>query len=205
MILFFYNAALHNSSSMYINKLSRYLTNEEIKNVDIDNIDDWNTVLRYLEEASAIVLVSNVVMNSLSAHVISFLEKIEDAVRCGESIPGRFYALLYTDLYEGEQTILAMGILKNFCLRANILWGRGLGIGGSRIDRISQRLFFGRRLIDLNMEYFEISMREQAVHIREHMYGVEDYICPVGVTRNGYMRRLNHEIRKKHRVNVAQN
>lgn len=206
MILLFYKGtARDGSGGWYLDKLRQYLVNEEIKSVDIDKEIDWDNTHRYLEEAAAIVLVCNVVLNSIPSQVLSFLEDIEQAVRNGESIPGRFYSLLYTDLYEGEQTVVAMGMLKNFCIHANISWGRGLGIGGNRILRAQKPLIFRRNRANLNMEYFDISIREQAVHIREHMYGVEDYICPIGVTRIGYMRQINHEIRKKHRVNIVEN
>ena len=55
-----------------------------------------------------------------------------------------FMPILYTDLYEGEQTSVAMGILKSFCCHANITWGRGLGIGGSNMAAVKKTVVFSR-------------------------------------------------------------
>ncbi len=117
---------------------------EALVSVKIEENMDWNRVFRDLEDADAIVLAADVYLDSVPSFVLRFLEKVEQAVIGGESIGGRFYAVLYTELYEGEQTSVAMEVLKNFCVHANITWGRGLGIGGNKIETSAQGQFLGQ-------------------------------------------------------------
>ncbi len=140
MILFFDGeSAPMPDGGIWIRSISENTQNEELISVRVEEGMDWNRVCRFLEDAQAIVLTADVYMDSVSPRVLGFLEKIEQAVIGGESIGAKFYAILYTDLYEGEQTSIAMAVLKNFCERANITWGRGLGIGGNNLNAALKR------------------------------------------------------------------
>lgn len=174
---------------------------EEIIPVNIMEPIEWDKICRCLEDAEAIVLAADVHMDSVSAHVLSFLEKIEQAVIAGESIRATFYAVLYTELYEGEQTSIAMGVLKNFCVHANITWGRGLGIGGNGVKPAVRRKFFGKRSLDFRIRPLQV----QALYIKERARGKDFYINPLKVSRNRYIRKINHEGRKNNRIKIAQN
>ena len=178
---------------------------EELVSVKIEEDMDWDRVCRYLEDASAIVLAADVYLDSVSSSVLRFLERVEQAVIDGESIGGKFYAILYTELYEGEQTSVAMEVLKNFCIHANIAWGRGLGIGGNRVRAVSRKRslwgLFHKGTVDFRLR----SLCEQALFIREKLQGTDVYIKPDEVSRKKYIRRMNHEMKKSNRVKIAQN
>lgn len=144
MILFLdggYTLAAGNETCAEI--IQKCLQHEELVLVKLEEDMDWNSVYRYLEDAHAIVLAADVYLDSVPSLVLRFLEKVEQAVIGGESIGGRFYAVLYTELYEGEQTSVAMDVLKNFCVHANIAWGRGLGIGGNKMETRTHKDVFG--------------------------------------------------------------
>lgn len=175
--------------------MKEHMPQEEIVSLAVREPVEWDRVCRCLEDAEAIVLAADVYMDSVPSCVLSFLERIEQAVIAGESIGARFYAILYTKLYEGEQTSIAMGILKNFCIHANIAWGRGLGIGGDGIKAGPRRK---------HADYRSGPLREQALFIREKMEGTDAYINPQKVSRNSYMRRINHEGKKSSRIKIAQ-
>ena len=165
---------------------------------------DWNRVCRFLEDAQAIVLTADVYMDSVSPRVLGFLEKIEQAVIGGESIGAKFYAILYTDLYEGEQTSIAMAVLKNFCERANITWGRGLGIGGNNLNAALKRRIL-RKKNDRDMSDFRLGfLREHALFIREKVQGTDVYINPDEVSRGQYIRQNNRQMKKNNRVNFTE-
>lgn len=189
----------------YLDKLKEYVGTEETVTIRINEEIDWNRTHRALEEASALALVCRVCMDSVPSRVLSFLEQVEQAVIHGESIPGKFYAVLYTDLYEGEQTGVAMGVLRNFCRHANIVWGRGLGIGGNRMTGLRKPLFFRKKHAHACMSHLDRPIMEHAMFIREHMQGIDHFISPEGVSRTGYMRQVNHEAKKSHRIKIVQN
>lgn len=180
-------------------------TDEEIVSVCIEENMDWNSMYRYLEDAEAIVLTADVHMDSVSARVLNFLQRVEQAVIDGESIGGKFYAVLYTELYEGEQTSIAMGILKNFCIHANITWGRGLGIGGNGIKAVADRRSLWGRFKKNISDFRAVPLQEHAMFIKERMQGTDEYINPQKISRGGYIRRINHESKKSNRIKIAQN
>lgn len=97
MILFLdggYTLAAGNETCAEI--IQKCLQHEELVLVKLEENMDWNSVYRYLEDAHAIVLAADVYLDSVPSLVLRFLEKVEQAVIGGESIGGRFYAILYT-------------------------------------------------------------------------------------------------------------
>ncbi len=188
-----------------MNSMCGYLQQEEMITTKITENMDWDRVCRNLEEAQAIVLAADVYLDSVSSEVLKFLEKVEQAVIGGESIGAIFYAVLYTELYEGEQTSVAMEILKNFCSRANITWGRGLGIGGNRLETISVKNSLWRRLRKQIIDFRLGVLQEQALFARERIQGTDVYIHPKEVSRKEYIRKLNRHVKKSNRVKIAQN
>lgn len=206
MILFLDGGyTLADGSATCAESIREYAQEEELVSVTIGKHMDWNRVYRYLEDAHAIVLAADVYLDSVSANVLRFLEKVEQAVINGESIGGKFYAILYTELYEGEQTGVAMEVLKNFCVHANITWGRGLGIGGNKVEsvlcRSRLRSLFRRSVADFRLRF----LQEQALFIREKVQGTDVYIRPEEVSRKEYIREINRQMKKSNRVKVAQN
>ena len=206
MILFLdggYTLAAGNETCAEI--IQKCLQHEELVLVKLEENMDWNSVYRYLEDAHAIVLAADVYLDSVPSLVLRFLEKVEQAVIGGESIGGRFYAILYTELYEGEQTSVAMEVLKNFCVHANIAWGRGLGIGGNKVEAVSGRRHLWSLFRAGTADFRQRSLREQALFIGKKIQGTDVYVKPEEVSRKEYIRKMNHEMKKSNRVKIAQN
>lgn len=198
-------------SAACVESIREYTQGEEFVSLKIEDDMDWDRVCRYLEDAQAIVLVADVYLDSVSSAVLRFLERVEREVINGESIGGRFYAVLCTELYEGEQTSVAMEVLKNFCVHANIVWGRGLGIGGCKTGttdhkRSLRNLFYAQGHIRKGVADFRVSaLQEHALFIRERIQGTDVYINPKEVSRKGYIRKMNQEMKKINRAKIAQN
>lgn len=204
MILFFDGGCtLTEEERALLERLEKRRGQEEVISVkicgDMDDVE-WNDICRYLEDAEAIVLAADVRLNSVSSEALAFLEKVEGAVISGESIGGRFYAVLFTDLYEGMHTSIAMGVLKNFCMRANITWGRGLGIGGNGIRTDAQRYWKWKVLAKKKPDFRLGPIREQMLFIKEKLQGTDVYINPDLLSKGTYIRKLNREMKKSHRV-----
>lgn len=185
--------------------MREYLQQEELITAKITENMDWNKICRYLEESQAIVLAADIYLDSVSSEVLSFLERVEQAVIDGESIGATFYAILYTELYEGEQTSIAMEVLKNFCLHANITWGRGLGIGGNKLEADSGKRSLWKHLEKHMVDFRLRFLQEQALFIRERIQGTDVYIHPKDVSRKEYIRKMNRRVKKNNRVKIAQN
>ncbi len=205
MILFFDgDSSSVSDAGIWIKSIREYVEKEELISVKIGEDVDWNRVCRFLEDAQAIVLAADVYMDSVSPRVLGLLERIEQAVIGGESISAKFYAILHTDLYEGEQTSIAMAVLKNFCEHANITWGRGLGIGGNNLKAALQGGILWKRPDREKTDFRLPFLHEHALFIREKMQGADVYICPDGVSRGQYIRQNNRQNKKNNRVKVAE-
>lgn len=220
MILFLDGGCVStDNETIFLEQIKKHVEKEEIISVKIGALGlikgqfamidssadtEWKDVCRYLEDASAIVLAANVQLDSVSAKVLAFLEQVEAAVIHGESIGGKFYAILYTDLYEAEQTSIAMGVLKNFCVRANITWGRGLGIGGNGIKESMTDRGIWKILKKKSADFRLRPLHEQALFIKEKMQGGDAYVKPEMFSRGTYIRKINRAVKKNNRVKIAQ-
>ena len=167
----------------YKEQIKNTLHDVKIHIVNLTEVYDWNPVWRSLEEATAIVFMSPVWMDSLPAYVLRFLECVERKVMEGESIAGRFYAVLYTQLYESNQTNIAMDMLRCFCERANIVWGKGLGIGAAdkmqEEEGVLTRIGKKQGIIRL--------LRELAAHAEYHISGDDVFTYLKGYPRQYFI------------------
>ena len=100
---------------------------------------------------------------------------------------------------------MAMEVLKNFCVHANIPWGRGLGIGGNKMETLLCKDRFWDWFHKDTPDFRTASLREHALFIREKIQGTDVYIRPEEVSRKGYIRKINQKMKKSNRVKFAQN
>ena len=167
----------------YKEQIKNTLHDVKLNIVNLTQICDWDGLWRSLEEATAIVFMSPVWMDSLPAYVLRFLESVEPKVLEGESIAGRFYAVLYTHLYESAQTNIAMDMLRCFCERANIMWGKGLGIGAA--DKLQKE----KRIMKMTGKRQGIIklLRELAAHAEYHISGEDVFTYLKGYPRQYFI------------------
>lgn len=167
----------------YREQIKNTLHDVKLHIVNLTEICDWDALWRSMEEATAIVFMSPVWMDSLPAYVLRFLERVEHKVVEGESIAGRFYAVLYTQLYESAQTNIAMDMLRCFCKRANIMWGKGLGIGAAdklqKEEGVLTRIGKRQGIIRL--------LRELAAHAEYHISGDDVFTYLKGYPRQYFI------------------
>lgn len=205
MILFLDGrSVLSEDKGVFWEQTRKQIGEEEKVVIEIGHHMEWNRVYRYLEDAHAIVLVADVQFGNISSKVLTFLERVESIVIRGESIGGKFYAILYTKLYEVDQTAIAMGILKNFCARANIVWGRGLGISGNGLKMISPDNYIWNIFRRKKTDFRTKALQEQALFIREKIEGTDVYIWPESTSKRMYVRKFNRKIKKSNREKIAQ-
>ncbi|MDR3324181.1 MAG: NAD(P)H-dependent oxidoreductase [Zoogloeaceae bacterium] len=88
-----------------------------------------------LAACDAIVFVFPLYFDALPAHILTLLIKLESCFTAKDKPP--VYAIINNGLYEGRQTHIAFDILQNWCERAGVLFGGGVGIGaGELIGRV---------------------------------------------------------------------
>ena len=57
------------------------------------------------------------------------LIRLEESLACGGGLDITVYTIVNCGFYEGRQCEQAIGIIKNWCARSGLRWGRGIGIG----------------------------------------------------------------------------
>lgn len=81
-----------------------------------------------LESADAWVFFCPLYVDGLPSHLLACLEQLEER---GKRQPGTtVYAVVNCGFYEGIQAKPALDIFANWCVRAGLAWGGGIGVGG---------------------------------------------------------------------------
>ncbi len=126
--------ALINASPKAKDSASGYLL-EELKPLLKDSIISEYSLrtfqlkeLEALLQQDAVVFAFPIYVDGIPAHLLRCLSQWEELARGGK--PGlRVYAIVNCGFYEGHQNKNALQILKNWCIKAGLTWGQGVGIG----------------------------------------------------------------------------
>ena len=90
------------------------------------SFEDWERI----KEAEVLVLAFPLYVDGIPSQVLSCLEQIEGYSRESTYKENMVYLLINCGFYEGRQNALALEMLKNWCAKARLKWGMGVGIGG---------------------------------------------------------------------------
>ena len=84
--------------------------------------------LEELRNADAWVFAYPLYVDGIPAHLLSCLVQLEEAHLKDRKI--HIYGIVNCGFYEGIQAEPALEILQNWCVKAEFIWGGGLGVGG---------------------------------------------------------------------------
>ncbi len=68
-------------------------------------------------------------VDGVPSHLLHCLEELKGQLK-GHKADIQVYAICNAGFYEGHQNQYALQILKNWCIKCEITWGQGIGIGG---------------------------------------------------------------------------
>ena len=83
------------------------------------------------ENCDAYVFAFPLYVDGIPSHLLGALMEHEK----GMPIGARVYAMVNNGFYEGVQNAPAVSMLRNWCARAGLVWGQGLGIGAGEVLR----------------------------------------------------------------------
>jgi len=90
---------------------------------------DHDRILRELSDAQAVVFSLPLYVDAVPSHVLRFMEKME--AYCKENgLHLSVYCIANNGFIEGKQNEPLMQVFENFCARAGLVWGGGVGVGG---------------------------------------------------------------------------
>ncbi len=90
---------------------------------------DHSRVLAQLQDAQAAVFCLPLYVDGAPSHVLRFMEQMEKY--CKENgLRLSVYCIANNGFIEGKQNEPLMRVFENFCARAGLTWGGGVGVGG---------------------------------------------------------------------------
>ena len=101
---------------------------------------DHARILEQLRDAQAVVFSLPLYVDGVPSHVLRFLEEMESFCR-ENGLKLRVYCIANNGFIEGKQNEPLMQVFENFCARAGLSWGGGVGIGGGVMLNVTRILF----------------------------------------------------------------
>lgn len=113
-----------------------------------ERLSKENTIKRYSinksllkEEEISQIINSDILIfafplyvDGIPAHLLEQMILLEKAYKEKEHNDTTVYVIANNGFYEGDQNKYALAMVKNFCTRANITWGQGIGIGTGEMN-----------------------------------------------------------------------
>ncbi len=82
-----------------------------------------------LAECDDLVFAFPLYVDGIPSHLLNCLTKLENYFQGVNEKEIKVYSLVNCGFYEGHQNKLAIEIMENWCIKAGLQWGQGLGIG----------------------------------------------------------------------------
>ena len=128
-------------ASAYFLFIQRLFTGGKKVNEKLRTPADHDRILEQLADAEAVVFGVPLYVDGVPSHVLRFMEKMEKF--CLEKgLKLNVYCVANNGFIEGRQNEPLMRIFENFCARAGLVWGGGIGIGGGVMLNVTRILFF---------------------------------------------------------------
>ena len=112
---------------------------------------DHDRILEHLRDSQAVVFGVPLYVDGIPSHVLRFMKKME--MFCKEKgLHLSVYCIANNGFIEGKQNEPLMSAFENFCARAGLTWGGGVGVGGGvmlNVYRIVYMVQIGLMLLNL--------------------------------------------------------
>ena len=84
-------------------------------------------------DCDALVFAFPLYVDAIPSHLLRFLESFQAYLNAEGPKDIMVYAVVNCGFCEGRQNYLAIDLMKNWCRRAGLIWGQGLGTGAGEM------------------------------------------------------------------------
>ncbi len=120
----------HSSSEEILKGLKGILGEKDcIRDFNFPNPGFNDKEINEIIESDVLVFSFPLYVDGIPSHFISILMALETAFKTVRSEEKTVYAIVNCGLYEGHQAHVALKMTENWCNRAGLRWGRGIGVG----------------------------------------------------------------------------
>jgi multimeric flavodoxin WrbA len=117
------------ASGALLNDLkSAFASEHNVKEFTLNKSSISETEIKELQEFSTWVFAFPLFVDGIPSHLLSCLCQIEEKMSAGETT--QVYIIVNCGFFEGQQTRNALAIMENWCIKAGLAWGMGIGFGG---------------------------------------------------------------------------
>ncbi|NMD43946.1 MAG: hypothetical protein GYA88_00810 [Clostridiales bacterium] len=128
------------SSSSYLAFILRLFVKGEKLTKKLRSKKDYEGIFEELKSAANIVLCLPLYVDGPPSHVLAFLEEAEKFFLENNLHPN-LYCVANNGFIEGRQNEPLMRVIENFCIRAEINWRGGVGVGGGVMLNVTRIIF----------------------------------------------------------------
>jgi multimeric flavodoxin WrbA len=130
--------------------------------------------LREIATNDVIVLGFPLYIDALPSGLIAMLKRLERRLKAAYRSDIFVYAVINNGFYEGQQTQLAFEIVRNWCERANVRFGGGIGQGGGELIGVLEK----RSLHGVFFNKTNRALAALAQNMEERTYAGIRYLTP---------------------------
>lgn len=127
-------------ASAYFLMLQRLFVRGEKVTERLRTPADHGRILAQLKNAQAVVFCLPLYVDGVPSHVLRFMEEMEAFCREND-LRLSVYCIANNGFIEGRQNEPLMRVFENFCHRAGLTWGGGVGIGGGVMLNVTRIIF----------------------------------------------------------------
>ncbi len=122
---------LNDSASVNLSEeIAKLLTEgNEIITINVNNTKTDALILEEVYRCDAIVFSFPLYVDGVPSHFLRFMEDLQRYIKLSDKKEIFVYTIVNCGFYEGKQAILALQIVENWCERAGLRWGMGVGVG----------------------------------------------------------------------------
>ncbi|MEQ8197815.1 MAG: hypothetical protein ABRQ27_07405 [Clostridiaceae bacterium] len=171
--------ALINGSPKMKNSASACILEVLKKYLDNDNIAEYNLRLPQTQdieeicEREILVFAFPLYVDGVPSNLLNCLYQLEQHLK-NKHAETVVYAIANCGFYEGKQSSIALDMMENWCIKSNVRWGQGIGIGGGGM----MPMLNGKSAEKGPMKNTAAALKELANHIQEEKSAENLYVSP---------------------------
>lgn len=123
-----------NNSAYFLAELKKLVEeNNEILEFRVNKALSFQEQFTAAYNCDVLVFAFPLYVDGIPSHMLHYLVEFQAYLNAREPKAIAVYAVVNCGFYEGKQNHLAIEMLKNWCYRAGLLWGQGLGTGAGEM------------------------------------------------------------------------
>jgi len=121
-------------SGQMLEELSRLITEgNEVITINVNAKMVEPDLLEKVYNCDALVLSFPLYVDGIPSHFIRFMEDLLHYIKLSDKKDIYIYSIINCGFFEGKQAELSIQMVENWCIKAGLHWGMGVGVGGGGI------------------------------------------------------------------------